>query len=195
MNELGNPFTETSTDLLTLDTKVIMADEVIKNISEAEEIGKNEYKTFVELRLVKMEKPLYETVPKNNLQLFKYGERKVPSKMKSKLSNMKGDLQLFSRMYISCQARNGDMDVFSQQENHSWPLSLGENNMMRLGEKADLLKCLEPLAQCPQNTPDVDVKIFGGAALIHTLDPKTATTSVKTFKDYAECIFLPYLKR
>lgn len=195
MNELGNPFTETSNDLLTLDTKVIMADEVVKNISEAEEIGKNQYKTFVELRLVKMEKPLYETVPKNNLQLFKYGERKVPSKMKSKLSNMKSDLQLFSRMYISCQARNGDMDVFFQHENHSWPPSLAENNMMRLGEKADLLKCLEPLAQRPQNTPDVDVKIFDGAALVHTLDPKTATTSVKTFKDYAECVFLPYLKR
>lgn len=70
MNELGNPFTETSTDLLTLDTKVIMADDVIKNISEAEEIGMYQYTTFVDSRLVKMEKVLYETVPKNNLQLF-----------------------------------------------------------------------------------------------------------------------------
>lgn len=27
------------------------------------------------------------------------------------------------------------------------------------------------------------------------LNPKTATTNVKTFKDYAECVFVPYLKR
>ena len=87
------------------------------------------------------------------------------------------------------------MDVFFQHENHSWPPSLAENNMMCLGEKGELLKCLEPLAQRPQNTPDVDVKIFDGTALIHTLDPKTATTNVKTFKDYAECVFVPYLKR
>ncbi len=42
--------------------------------------------------------------------------------------------------------------------------------------------------QRPQNTPDVDVKIFVTAALVHTFeDPKIATTNVKTFKDYAEC--------
>ncbi len=172
-----------------------MADEVIKNISEAEEIGKNQYKAFVDSWLVTMEKSLYETVPKNNLQLFKSGERKVASMKKSKLSNMKSNLQLFSRMYISCQARSRDMDIFFQHENHSWPPSLAEINMMRLGEKAELLKCLEPLAERPQNTPDVDVKVFDVAALVPTLDTKTATTNVKTFKDYAECVFVPYLKR
>ena len=123
MTELGNPFAETSSDLLTLDTKVIMTDEVIKNISEVEELGKHQYETFVQSRLVKMEKPLYETVPKNNLQLFKTGERKVAPLKKSKLSSLKSDLQLFSRKYISCQARNGDMDTFFQHENHSWSLS------------------------------------------------------------------------
>ncbi|XP_046379912.2 uncharacterized protein LOC124151470 [Haliotis rufescens] len=82
-----------------------------------------------------------------------------------------------------------------EHENHSWPPSLAENNMMRLGEKSDLPKYLEPLAPRPQTTPTVDVKIFDGAAPVHTLDAKTATTNVKTFKDYAEYVFVPYLKR
>ena len=39
MNKLSNPFTETSTDLFTLDTKVIMAKKVMKNMLKAEKIG------------------------------------------------------------------------------------------------------------------------------------------------------------
>ena len=37
-----------------------MADEAIKNMSIAEEIGKNQYKPLVDLLLVKMMKLLYE---------------------------------------------------------------------------------------------------------------------------------------
>ena len=58
---------------------------------------------------------------------------------------MKSDLQGFSRMCISCQAREGEMDALFEHENHAWPPSLAENNSMRHGNKADLLKCLEPL--------------------------------------------------
>ena len=115
--------------------------------------------------------------------------------MKFKLSIMKNGLQLFSIMYISCQARNGDIDVFFQHENHSWPPFLCINNMMGLGEKDELLKCWEQLAQRPQNTHDVDVKIFDRASLVHTLNPKFIVTNVKKFKDYAEGVFVSYHKR
>ena len=94
---------------------------------------------------MEIEKLLCETVSKNNFQLFKTREWKLPSKMKSKLSNMKNDLQLFYKMYISCQARNGDINVFFYHENHSWPPSLSVNNM-RLEDKPEL--------------PDIDGKIL-----------------------------------
>ena len=70
-------------------------------------------------------------------------------------------------MYISCQAREGEIDVFFEHENHSWPPSLAENNLMRNGNKAELLKCLEPLALHLHSLPEVDVKIMDGAALCH----------------------------
>ena len=38
-NELGNHFTDSSTDIFTLDIKVLMTEEVMKNMSNAEELG------------------------------------------------------------------------------------------------------------------------------------------------------------
>ena len=76
---------------------------------------------------------------------------------------MKSGLHLlFSRIYIACKAPSGDMNKFFKHENHYWPLSLAENNLlvMRFGDKSDLLKCLETLAPRPEATPTLEVKIY-----------------------------------
>ena len=80
---------------------------------------------------------------KKILQLFKSSERKNSSttKYKNKVKSIKSGLHLFSRMYIACQATSGDMNTFFEHENHCWALSLAENNLIRFGEKSDLLKC------------------------------------------------------
>ncbi len=85
------------------------------------------------------------------------------------------------------------MNAFFEHENHAWPPSLAENDSMRHGNEADFLKCLEPLVQHTQMAPEVDVTFFDGAALVHKLEPKKATTLVNTFKDYADIVFIPYL--
>ena len=85
---------------------------------------------------------------------------------------MKRDVRLFSRMYISCQSREGELDLFFEHENHPWPPALADNNSLRQGNKSDLMRCLEELAPHPIDTPLVNVKIIDGAALVHTLDPK-----------------------
>ena len=106
--------------LLALDTKIIMADEVIQSVKTAEDLGKKQYKAFIEERMVQMTKPFHDTIPKNNFALFKSGQQKASSKSKAKISSMKSDLQLFSRVYISCQAREGEMDAFFEHENYAW---------------------------------------------------------------------------
>ena len=95
-------------------------------------------------------------------------------------------------MYISCQAREGEIYIFFEHENHAWPPSLAENNLMYQGNKANLLKCLEPIAPYPLTIPEVHVKILDGAALVHKLEPKHVSTVVKTFRDCADIVFLPY---
>ena len=67
----GNPFTETSTDLLALDTKIIMVDEVIQSVKTAEDLGKKQCKAFIEECMVQMTKQFHDAIPKNNFALFK----------------------------------------------------------------------------------------------------------------------------
>jgi hypothetical protein len=92
------------------------------------------------------------------------------------LASAKDDINLFSRMYISCQNREGDMDTFFSHENHAWPPSLAENGEMRGAEaKSEILTQLEPVADAQLLSPDdVQVKIIDGAALVQGLEPKSS---------------------
>ena len=100
-----------------------------------------------------------DNLRKNILQLFKSGERKTSStaKYRSEVKSLKSGLHLFSRMYIACQATSGDINTFLEHENHYWPLSLAENNLMRL-------KCLETLTLRLEVAPTVEVKIMMGCS-------------------------------
>ena len=196
MDEMGNPFSENSKDLFPLESKVIMSDEVVQAVRTAEELGKSQYKSFITDHItIASTKDFYDTICKNNMPLFKSHSKNPSSKTQTKLTNMKNDVQLFSRMYISCQARDQDLDTFFEHENHAWPPSLDENNIMYHGNKAELLGCLEVLAPWPNETPEVDVSIIDGAALVHTFDPKKSNTVIKTFNDYAQKVIAPHLTR
>ena len=61
---------------------------------------------------------------------------------------------------------------------------------MKFGKKSDLLKCLtfEDDAEPPSR---YDCKVIDGAAIIHALRPN----AVKTFNEYADQQFIPYLQR
>ena len=61
--------------------------------------------------------------------------------------------------------------------------------------KSDLLDCIESYAQRPANNPEVEMKIFDGAALIHTVDPHKSNGNIVTFDDYANKVVIPYLVR
>ena len=56
-------------------------------------------------------------------------------------------------------------------------------------EKSDLVEILERDLVQEQTTPQVQVKLYDGATLVHMLSPK----GQKTFKDYATNIFCAYL--
>ena len=110
---------------------------------------------------------------------------------------MKSNVQLFSRMYISCQTRDGDLKTFFEHECHGWPPALAEgiNTMRPPTGKADPLLCLEALAQRPHDAPKGEVRIFDGAALVHHLEPKKCNSVIRTFGDYAQKQVLPYIAR
>jgi hypothetical protein len=180
IEDLGNPFSETSSDLYTLDTKVLAPDKVVATIRTIEDLGKTQYQRFVEDRINDDVTRFHDTISNNKLPLFSNFDK---SQVKSSLgtcTSLKTDVQLFSRMYISCQARGGDLDNFFEHENHAWPPSLASNNKMHQTTKSELVSCLETLMQPNHNVPEVDVRIVDGAALVHNLDPKKSRTTIRT---------------
>jgi len=50
---------------------------------------------------------------------------------------------LYSRFYIACHARKGDLPEFFRHGNQPIPPPLSKLGDMRIGKKADLLKCRE----------------------------------------------------
>ncbi|ELU07992.1 hypothetical protein CAPTEDRAFT_216620 [Capitella teleta] len=184
--EIGNPFNEDTEDLFVLDTKeIVVLSETVKNIGT---LGKQQYLTFVKERFEERTKAITDVIPKNKLKLFSRPAAPTPSKHKMQLDMLKRDCGLFSRLYVACQIRDGNLDEFFAHEIQASPPSLAQGGQMRATSKADILTCIyqNDVSTC---YPTVDVLILDGAAVVHMLNPGPSTT----FQQYVDCIFLPYI--
>ena len=120
IDDWGNPFMDDSAELFAIDTKVMVSEEGIRQIRTSEAVGNVQYATFIEERVKGSRKSVYDPVKKNNSSPFKMQKKKLNSP-KSKLSNLKDDVKLFSRMMIVSQQREGNLEGFFSHENHPWP--------------------------------------------------------------------------
>ena len=98
---------------------------------------------------------------------------------------MNSDCNLFSRLYLACQTRDGDVNTFFCHENHHWPLSLSLGVKLRLGSNADTLPYFEVETASSEESPPVDAQFIDGAAVVQVLNPGTA----KTFLDHTVHVF------
>ena len=190
--EMGNPFLEDSEDLLVLDSRNIVHVAVSDAIKEIEQLGIDQYEAYVEERLVKQTKAIADPIKRNNLHLFSRPPVQRKSSKQLQLSSLKNDCSLFSRLYIASQTRNGDLDDFFCHENQVCPPVLSKNGIIRDGDKSELLHCLEELVPVEESllSPTVEVLILDGAAIVNMLKPVNS----KTFQDYANKVFLPYIQ-
>ena len=144
--------------------------------------------TIVTNGLIEGSTPLAEPINKKKLLLF---SRREKSKASLQVSSLKNDVSLFSRLYIACQSRDGNLDDFFCHENQPCPPLLSHLGKLRQGTKADLLSCLENCIQSAPSQPDTDVCILDGAVMVNFLKPLAA----KTFDDYAMKVFIPYIEK
>ena len=172
--EVGNPFEDQSVDLLVLDTKDIVSTEVADTVKNITQIGKWKYGEFVKEILQEKHKAVTERLTKNKLPLFGTPVQK-PTKQTGRLSALKNDCALFSRLCIACQCRDGDLEGFFEQENQPSLPSLSQMGGMGQGQKVDLVKCLEILQEGDLDAPAVDA-ILDGAILVQIFSIGTATT-------------------
>ena len=188
--EMGNPFLEDNGDLLTLDTKIIMSEEVIETVNTIEKNGQKQFNTFISERITATQNnSLSNTITKNNYPLFSKVLVKKTSKIKQQVKYLEKNVKLFSQLYIGCQIRRGNMDDFFKRENSPFPPSLSDMGQQRQGTKSDLLDCLEQCAPSIKGVTDVDAIVIDGAVIIHMLKPG----SCRTFEDYAQNVFKPYI--
>ncbi|VDI16024.1 Hypothetical predicted protein [Mytilus galloprovincialis] len=143
-------------------------------------------------RLVDRTTSVFDTIKRNKLPLF---QTPPPAKKTSttdhKLMALKSNCSLFSRLYIACQSRDGNLDDFFRHENHAFPPSLSQNGTIRLGTKADLLsKCLERLTPPTDVKPVVSSVILDGSAVVNMLKP----VQYQIINEYALKVFIPYIQ-
>lgn len=188
---MGNPFMDDSGDALNVDTNEIMNGNVVNSINSIETIGEEQYKEFVESRLEKKDKPLFEAIKKNKLLLFRTPPAKETSRQQLHITSLKKDCTLFAQLYVSCQVRGGDLENFFCHENHRYPPSLSQYGILRSGTKSTLVDRLVALApRSNSNYPQADALILDGAAIVNVLKP----IGCKTFDVYAQDVFIKYIK-
>ena len=157
IEELGNPFEEESTDLISLVSKDVADPGMKASLNKIEEIGKNQYEAFIKERLMERSKPIDDSISRNALPLWKSVSKSSRSKEKMKLQSVKTDCQLFSKLYIGCQSRDGNIDEFFSHENQGAPPSLSDCGRIRSGTKCDLINCMEKqVGKAESPNPSVD---------------------------------------
>ena len=187
ITDMGNPFLEDSNDLLRLDNRDILGEDAVTSVRKAGELGQSQYDDFVAERLEEQRKPLLSPVTTNKLQLFRLTSSRGRSNARLKVASLQSDCSLFSRLFIACQTRDGNLDTFFQ----SCPPSLYQHGKLRSIKKADLLECLDKCGESRVDAPPTDVVILDGAVIVNMIRPANA----QTFGEYALNAFLPYIKR
>ena len=109
---MGSPFIEETTDLLRLDTRDIVDPSVASSVREAETMSQEQYQTFMTDPLVEQTTPISEPIKKNKLSLLSRPSQREKSKTSLQVSSLKSDCSLFSRLYIACQSRDGNLQDF-----------------------------------------------------------------------------------
>ncbi len=140
--DMGNPFLENSKDLMILDTRDIMDASVGETVRNAEMLGKEQYEEFVDERLIQSKVPITEVISKNKLALFSRPPVKRISKQKMQIASLKSDCALFSRLYVACQTRDGDLDTFFPCENQAAPPSLSVGGDFVLEQRMNFFSVL-----------------------------------------------------
>ena len=95
MDNMGNPFSNTSGDLLVLDRREIMNAAVIDSIRNLKELGERQCSEFFNCRIVQRTTPVTERIPRNNVPLFRWRPDKAKTRTQEQLLAMKRDRHLF----------------------------------------------------------------------------------------------------
>ena len=177
IEQMGNPFTENSSDLIILDTRDIADTAIIERVCQIEKLGTDRYELYVQECRVEKTKNINRSIKRNKLAFFYCPPGKELSKSQQRLSSLKNDCSLFSRLCVAFQKRDGDMKKIFWENQGYLPL-ISDNDKLMTGNKADLRGVLEALVSSHDagSSPTVDAFNLDGAAMVNMPPPGNART-------------------
>ena len=110
MTEMGNPFMEEIKELLNLDTKRVAHTSASNLVVKHNEKGKNSLEEFLEGLEEGENCKFYNPIKRNNTGFFRQQPERSSKELKQK--TIKDDCFLFSKLFISCQSRECDLQDF-----------------------------------------------------------------------------------
>ncbi len=150
---VGNPFTDSSKDLLELAASDIMDSGVISSVRHIENLGPQQCEAYLQDRPYKP----------SNLYCQHYQEKQyfplqsIASPWEISLWRITVLSTLdFIKMF---QKKCGNIDELFAHENHAYPPSLSQTGVMRSGTKSDLVSCLEGMLPNTDNAPNPTTEV------------------------------------
>jgi len=184
---MGNPFEVDCAELVTLSRDCAPDDSVV-NLRTLEKVGKDQYNDYVQSVLTTCDRSIHDPIKRNKITIYTKTKKKPASIQGFKIKLLRNDLKIFTQLYVVIQHRNGNMEEFFRHETCPFPPSLTNFENLKIGKKSDLVKFLQ-FDGNPE--PQYCCKVIDGAVILHALKPKGA----KTFSDYANQVFIPYIKQ
>ena len=126
-----NPYKETGSDLVTLDTGEVMDPEISKSIDKALKLGQEMFNEFVRERIEDKSKSLSDIIPRVNIYTFSNKPPRDLTKGPNKLGSAKANTALITKLFISLKTRpEADIEDFFKHENTREPPALSQQGKM-----------------------------------------------------------------
>ena len=93
------------------------------------------------------------------------------------LYQLKSDRNLFSRLFVASQFRDGNLNDYFSHNNQPCPPSMPARGKLKPGTKSDIVRCIEDAPEKQDDiTPSVDVVMLDGPAMLCVLKPAASGT-------------------
>ena len=171
-------------DLIVLDTKEIAGPVAVETVRNVKNIGQEQFQAFTRECLVERTKSINDAIRRNKLKVFNTSTPRSVSKGKQQMASPRNDVALFSRPYIGCQARDGNLEEFFRHENQVCPPALSDGESLRLGTKSNLLQCFEDFSSAQSEVPDTTCLVLDGAVIVQMLEPAVAKITMPRMSSY-----------
>ncbi|KAM9391787.1 complement C5 [Pholidichthys leucotaenia] len=196
----GNPFEESSADLVTLDYKVCVDKSAATSVRVLESRGEEQYDHFRKNVLDTNNVPLQAPIKKNKFLLFHEEKTRKKTAVQKKVQHFEQHADLYGQAFIMVDSRGGNLEEFFRHESSSSPPALASEGSINSCKKSDLLACIMEASASTGLSADAElvapddygVIVIDGGALIHSL-PGT-TVQGKTFAEYFTKVFCPRIQ-